>query len=76
MITTVRRLITLSCSQEAYGDPAIPLLGIYSDKTLIPKDTCTPMFIVALFTVDYYSAIKKNKIMPFVATWMDLGLSY
>ena len=32
-------------------DPAIPLLGIYADKTLIQKDTCTPMFIAALFTI-------------------------
>ena len=24
-----------------------------------------------IYTVEYYSAIKKNKIMPFVATWMD-----
>ena len=32
-------------------DPAIPLLGIYPDKTLIQKDTCTPMFIAALFTI-------------------------
>ena len=32
-------------------DPAIPLLGIYPDKTKIQKDTCTPMFIAALFTV-------------------------
>ena len=32
-------------------DPAIPLLGIYPEKTLIRKDTCTPMFIVALFTI-------------------------
>ena len=31
-------------------DPAIPLLGIYLDKTLIQKDTCTPVFIAALFT--------------------------
>ena len=23
-------------------------------------------------TVEYYSAIKKNKILPFAATWMDL----
>ena len=23
-------------------------------------------------TMEYYSAIKKNKILPFVATWMDL----
>ena len=32
-------------------DPAIPLLGIYPDKTLIWKDTCTPMPIAALFKI-------------------------
>ena len=31
-------------------DPAIPLLGIYPEKTLIQKDTCNPTFIAALFT--------------------------
>ena len=31
-------------------DPAIPLLGIYPEKSIIQKDTCTPMFNAALFT--------------------------
>ena len=29
-------------------DPAIPLLGIYPEKTTTRKDTCTPMFTEAL----------------------------
>ena len=32
-------------------DPAIPLLCIYPEKTIIQKDICTPMFIAALFTI-------------------------
>jgi len=32
------------------------------------------MFTEALFTIllEYYSVIKKNEVMPFAATWMDL----
>ena len=32
-------------------DPAIPLLGIYLEKNIVQKDTCTPMFTAALFTI-------------------------
>ena len=32
-------------------DPALSLFVIYSEKTIIGKDTCTPMFIAALFTI-------------------------
>ena len=78
-------------------NPAIPLLGIYPEKTIIQKDTCTPMFTAALFTIartwkqpkrpmtdewikkmwymytmEYYSAIKRKKIGSFVEMWMDL----
>ena len=72
-------------------DPAILLLGIYPEKTIIQKETRTTMFIAALFTVartwnqtkcpstdkwmkkmwhiytvEYYSAIKRNEIELFV----------
>ena len=32
-------------------DPAIPLLGIYPQETIIQKESCTQMFIAALFTI-------------------------
>ena len=32
-------------------DPAIPLLGIHTEETRIERDTCTPMFFSALFTI-------------------------
>ena len=32
-------------------DPAIPLLGIHTEETRIERDTCTPIFITALFTI-------------------------
>ena len=32
-------------------DPAIPLLSIHTKETRIERDTCTPMFIAALFII-------------------------
>ena len=31
--------------------PAVPPLGIYSEKTIIQKEKCNTMFIAALFTI-------------------------
>ena len=92
---TVRRFLKKLKIELPY-DPAIPLLGIYPEKTIIQKESCTTMFIAALFTtastwkqpkcpltdekikkmwhiytMEYYSAIKRNKIELFVVRWMD-----
>ena len=32
-------------------DSAIPLIGMYPDEIKTEKDTCTPLFIAALFTI-------------------------
>ena len=78
-------------------DPAIPLLGIYTEETRIERDTYTPKFIAALFirartwkqarcpsankwirklwylyTMEYYSAIKKSTFESVLMRWMKL----
>ena len=93
---TVRRFLKKLKIELPY-DPAIPLLGIYSEKTIIQKESCTKMFIAALFTIartwkqpncpstdewirkmwhiytmEYYSAIKRKETELFVVGWMDL----
>ena len=37
-------------SNKTIIKPTTPLLGIYPQETIIDKDTCTPIFIAALFT--------------------------
>ena len=39
-------------AQELPYDPSILLLGIYSEKTIIGKDTCTPMITAVLFIIE------------------------
>ena len=36
---------------ELSYNPALPCLSIYPDKAIIQNDTCTSMFISALFTI-------------------------
>ena len=37
------------------------------------KDVVYIHIHIHIHTVEYYSAIKKNEILPFATTWMDLG---
>ena len=85
---------------ELRYDPAIPLLGIHTE-TRIERNTCTPVFITALFTIartwkqtrcpmtdewiiklwyiytmEYYSAIKKNTFESVLMRWMKLEAYY
>ena len=75
----------------------IPLLGIHTKETRSERDTCTPVFIAALFirartwkqprcpsadewirklwfiyTMECYSAIKKNSFASVLMRWMKL----
>ena len=43
--------IPLKLELELPYDPAIPLLGIYTEETRTERDTCTPVFIAALFAI-------------------------
>ena len=43
--------IPLKTGNRLPYDPEIPLLGIHTEETRIERDTCTPMFIAALFTI-------------------------
>ena len=42
---------TMENSVEIPYDSAIPLLGIHTEETRIERDTCTPVFISALFII-------------------------
>ena len=43
--------IPLKSRNTTTHDPTTPLVGVYPEETVIEKDTCTPVFIAALFTI-------------------------
>ena len=78
-------------------EPVISLLGIHPEETKTEKDTCTPIFTAALFTIartwkqprcpltdewkkklwyiytmGYYSAIKRITFKSVLMKWMNL----
>ena len=61
--------VPLNLKVELLYDPAIPLLDIYLEKTIIQKDTCTPIFITELFII-----VKTRKQPKCISTdeWMKM----
>ena len=55
---------------ELSYDPAIPLLGIHTKDTRIERDTCTPMFITALFAI---ARTWKQPRCPLADKWVSCG---
>ena len=64
----VRRFLKKIRIKPPY-DAAIPLLGIYPEETIIEKDTCTPMFSEALFTI---ARIWKQLRCPSTDKWIRM----
>ena len=48
-------------------DPAIPPLGMYLEKTIMRKDTCSPVFLTALFTI---AKLQKQHRCPSAEEWI------
>ena len=58
---------------ELLYDPAITLLGIYLEKTIILIYTCTPVFIAALFTI---ARMWKQPKCPPTDEWIKMWCIY
>ena len=90
-------VVSVACQGFLVREACVGVLGMHTEETRIERDTCTPMFIAALFiiarawkqtrcpsadewirklwyiyTVGYYSAIKKNTFESVLMRWMKL----
>ena len=62
MLLLCKNIAALFTIAETWKHPKCPLTDEWIKKMWY------------IYTMEYYSDIKKNEIMPFAATWMDLEI--
>ena len=53
-------------NEQSY-DPAIPLLGKYPEKTIVPNGSCTPMCTATVYTI---TKTRKQPKCPSINEWI------
>ena len=65
---TVWRVLIKKLGIKLLYEPEIPLLGKHSEEIITEKDTCTPLFIAAPFTI---ARTWKEPRYPLADEWID-----
>ena len=64
--------INLSVPQQMNGQKGCGISSSVASDSTTPRTADAYIYI---HTMEYYSAIRKNEIFPFVRTWLDLEVS-